>query len=427
MKIFCTHLQPFLRTGFILGILLFAPAAVAQNIFEPPASPPGGNSASWISTDATTERKLGSVMIGSFGSPASLCLNASGVGDTDRCVTSWNDAIAKAGDFVLRRTSGLSASDQANPLKYFDIPTATKVGTVVIQAGSNQAISLLAEANTGINSASYGLYAGNSGALANYAAYFDGLVGVGPTKITGVGVPPPGEICLNGTSPYVYPNPYGCVSSWSQVVGSAGNYVRLQANNPPTADVGNAAVNEIANFGSVMVGHPPANQPAKSFCGDAICSTHLNEQLSTDANYCIIDCTPVVGPFSLIELFSYQGIAQFRMRAAASNPTTITRLLLIRSENPAFITNIQSEFVPQNGVIYNEGSTIGSLRVVYSRQVSTSTDVSISDTGLVDGTTYYYRLYQSNNYPIYYPNPLVESATPTPECPDPLPFPYSCA
>lgn len=413
-----------------VGVVSVSSVAMAQTFIEPPAAPTGGSSASWITTSSRTERKLGSLSLGTTASPVSLCLNATNESDAARCVSSWGQVInLSGGPFVALRTTGLAASFQSDPAQYFSTPNsnASDFGSVAIQAsGTGQAISLFVEANSSISSAAYGLFAGDAGVTTNYAAYFSGKVGVGTTTLAGGGTGPAGQLCLNSTVAYTTGASAGCITSWVELVGGLNNFVRLQTTNAPTADVGTAGINEIGNFGSVVIGHPPAGQPTKVFCGDGFCSTNLNEDTSADANYCAIDCSAPALPAAFETLYAYQGNAYLEATGSAQTPSGAVQLLVVRSSNPTFYSDTRSEFTPQNGVAYSAGSVINGVTVVSYGPATPGSPRSITDTGLTVGETYYYRLYQANSFPVYNTTPLVSVAVISPDCPLNLPPNIAC-
>lgn len=415
----------------ICGVFVLTLSTSAQTFIEPPAAPTGGNSASWITTSSRTERKLGSLSLGTNTVPASLCLNATNESDAARCVSSWAQVInLSGGPFVALRTTGLAAGAQSDPAQYFSTPAANAgdVGAVAIQAtGTNQAISLLVEANAGISSAAYGLFAGDGGVATNYAAYFSGKVGIGTTTLVGGGTGPAGQLCLNSTVAYTSGATAGCVTSWAELVGGLSAFVHLQNTSSMTTDVGTAGVNEIGNFGSVVIGHPPAGQPAKTFCGDGMCSTNLNEDVGADANYCAIDCSTPAQPAQFTALYAFQGAAYFEGVGTAQTPSGTVQLLAVRSANPSFIEDTRTEFTPQNGVSYSTGMVVNGVTIVYAGPATPGAVRSFSDNGLTTGSTYYYRLYQANSYPVYNQTPLTTQAYVEVDCPLNLPPNFSCS
>lgn len=425
------RIKKYLSILFVFfGVVGASSVTMAQTFIEPPAAPTGGNSASWITTSSRTERKLGSLSLGTDTSPVSLCLNSTDASDVARCVSSWGQVInLSGGPFVALRTTGVAASLQSDPVQYFSTPAgnASDFGSVAIQAnGTGQAISLLVEANNNISSAAYGLFAGDAGVTTNYAAYFSGKVGVGTTTLVGGGTGPAGQLCLNSTVAYTNGASVGCITSWAELFGGISNFVRLQTTNAPAADAGTAGIDEIGNFGSVVIGHPPAGQPTKVFCGDGMCSTNLNEDASADANYCAIDCSVPAIPALFTTLYAYQGNAYLEATGSTQTPSGAVQLLVVRSSNPTFYDDTRSEFTPQNGVAYSAGSTINGVTVVYSGPATPGSPRSIIDTGLTVGETYYYRLYQANALPVYNPTPLVSLAAISPDCPLNLPPNIAC-
>lgn len=431
-------LAVLLSVGIAVGPV---PRVFAQTFIQPPAAPTGGNSALWLTTGTADERKLGSLMIGTSITPSKICLNAADSETTNlastKCVASWTEALSLAGGpFVpLRATTVLSAANQSDPNIYFTTPFATDPGAVTIQAtgnsaSQNQAISLIVEANDdpGMNFG-YGLFAGDGGVAANYAAQFSGRVGIGSTiDAAGNPVLKSGLLCLNDTATYASGGATGCISAWGDLVGgNIAGFVKLQTTNSPGPETGTAAVGPdvgtgfggVGNFGTVIFGHPPAGQPAKTFCGDGLCSTHINENSSADVNYCAIDCEAPLPPL-ILNVFASTTPNSTSISIhitptsgqLPSGPSSV-RLLLVRSTNPSFISDLKSAFVPQNGVVYSNGQVINGVTVSYAVTLNQSGGgIDIFENVPTTRTTYYYRLYQANLFPIYNTAPLTNSGTP---------------
>lgn len=426
-KPFINHF--YFSAAFFILAFGFALQTHGQTFIEPPSAPVGGNSASWITTGSTAERKLGSLSIGALANPtpAKLCLNALDANDLTKCVANWTDVVnLSGGPFVALRKTGVALPSQ--PITYFSTPAANANdrGAVTIQGtGTSQAYSLIAEANDEI-SAAYGLFASDGGDPTNFAAYFEGKVGIEAT----LGVNLPGRLCLNNITNYVTGGSDGCITNWSQLVGGLMSYVRLQSTNPPATDSGSAGATKVGNFGNVVVGVAPTGQAALTFCGDGQCSVHLNENVSGNSNYCPIDCVAPLPPARLSVISPYETYIRFIIRGQSQIPTGNYYLLLVRSSNPSFLTDLKSEFIPQNGITYTAGQTINNVKIVTARTSSGSNDIYVSDTGLATDVTYYYRLYQANLFPIYNQSPLTLAAATSSECvdePDDIP-PYTiCA
>ncbi len=394
-----------------LGVFGWLGPAVGQTFIEPSAPAPGGRSASWITTTDKTEWKVGSLQVGTVTIRSKICLNATDQDDPNRCIDDWSDVVDKlGGPFVPLRKSGLAPAAEQYQREYFTTPTATPTGAVAIQAsGTDQAISLLADANTGLSiTAGAALFASDGGQDTNLAAQFDGRVSIGPTELYGILTP--GQLCLNSPTavPYVSGAATGCITTWSEITSTITNYVRLQPTNPPTADAGSARVTGVGNFGAVILGHPPAGQPNQTFCGDGYCATHLNENVSGNGNYCPVDCTAPNPPTNLTVAVPGSTSLLLSITGQTQQPTGNYYLLLVRSSSPTFT------FVPQNGVSYTPGMSVNGARIVASIIATGSTTYSRIDVGLTRGTTYYYRLYQANLFPIYNQTPLARTFTTTP-------------
>lgn len=405
-----------LMLGFGVSSVVARPV-LAQTFIQPPSSPVGGNSANWLTTGATDERKIGSLLIGSLTAPSSLCLNAD-VSEitnpaTTKCISAWSQVISLAGGpFVPLRTSGLTALTQSDPAQYFVTPSATSLGASSIQAtGVNQAYSLIAEANPD-NNAGYGLFAGDGGQPTAFAAQFSGRVGIGNTILISGATGPVGQLCLNDTAAYVPNGAAGCIDAWGDLGGTLTGFVKLQQTNPPIPEAGTAAASDVGNFAAVIFGHPPTGQPAQTFCGDGLCSTHINED-QANPNYCPIDCVAPNPPGSFSVFSEDNTIINLQIGGQAQTPAGLIRLLLVRSTNPSFINDLRSGFVPQNGVVYTSGQVLNGVTVAYSSALNPS-GFSFFDSGLTNNTTYYYRLYQANLFPIYNRSPLTTQGKPNP-------------
>lgn len=84
-----------------------------------------------------------------------------------------------------------------------------------------------------------------------------------------------------------------------------------------------------------------------------------------------------------------------RVHITWSNPTMHDGVLLLRAADKPPNT------APSPGARYPAGSTLGNATVVYEDGASFAT--SFADTGLTNGTTYYYRFYNRDEYNLYSP------------------------
>ncbi len=158
-----------------------------------------------------------------------------------------------------------------------------------------------------------------------------------------------------------------------------------------------------------------------------MCSTNLNEDVVADANYCAIDCSAPAQPAQFTALYAYQGAAYFEGVGSTQTPSGAVQLLAVRSANPSFIDDTRTEFTPQNGVSYSTGMVVNGVTIVYAGPATPGAVRSFSDNGLTTGSTYYYRLYQANSYPVYNQTPLTAQAYVQSDCPLNLPPNFSCS
>lgn len=84
-----------------------------------------------------------------------------------------------------------------------------------------------------------------------------------------------------------------------------------------------------------------------------------------------------------------------RAHVSWSNPSTHDGVLVLRAAGAA------PSMTPVNGTRYAVGSTLGNATVVYEDAFSFNT--SFADTGLTNGTRYFYRLYNRDEFGIYSP------------------------
>lgn len=265
------HTLFFIILAFACSLAVFP--AHAQ-VFVEPTSPTGGTTASPLNASLTTQRKLGSLIIGTAANPASLCLNTDTDTDTSNCIKSWSQVNAGSAYVLLNQTTFA-----VNPPATVDQHTTTQGdGYARLKADStkNQLYTLIAEANSASSNAT-AVYATDNNVTTNYAGYFSGsvYVGKGSTATNR-------QLCLNdtvtlsGTS-----GGKGCISAWTDlgVLNPLGSFVALQPTpGVATAQTGGASLSGSAAVAGdltagVVIGTPVSSTPITYTCGDGICST----------------------------------------------------------------------------------------------------------------------------------------------------------
>ncbi|MBI5405334.1 MAG: hypothetical protein HY976_03865 [Candidatus Kerfeldbacteria bacterium] len=321
--------KPSIRLAFavVFGLSAWVVTANAQTYIEPSSST-GGATATPLNGSTSTQRKLGSLIIGPSGGSSKFCLNTSPdangqpvAGDTN-CIAAWNQV---GGHFVRLWTDtntgfGGFTSTSTNydagyvRLKAQDSPSSPQQPITAIFEGSNVP-----------GSAAIWAAAGNyTPPSTTWAGYFEGNTAV----LQDLGGNP-AKLCLNGINT-LDGSGVGCITSWSQIQGlvpPAGNYVNLQnMNNPSSVAVqnGGASISGSANLavssGGVVVGIPTAFTPCVNngtqcvpvSCGDGICSASGGETSTNCAQDCALKYTVTVnmtGQTSHAGVFADGGIS----------------------------------------------------------------------------------------------------------------------
>ncbi len=285
--------------GVVLWLGIFGPV-FAQTYVEPSSST-GGVTATPLNGSDTTQRKLGTLIIGADGGASQLCLNTSPdpngngqplAGDSN-CITGWNQISGHNVRLFTDSNTGFGGNPGSLPFDsgYIRLKAQDAAG------GQPQPFTAIFEGSTVTGSTALWAAAQNSD---GYAAYFQGMTAIMPDLASNAG-----KLCLNGTMTLDGTSAgKGCITSWSQITGIVpppGNYVNLQSMDEPSlvaVQSGGAALSGSANLavstGGVVVGAPTAatpcvNQGAQCVplsCGDGICSSSSGE---TSTN-CLSDC-----------------------------------------------------------------------------------------------------------------------------------------
>lgn len=395
--------------GWLLAGLIIVPSTVlaaANPALNPTAPPPGGQAASLITSSTETQKKIGSLIVGSsVGAPSYICLNAE-AGSTNlasdpNCLSGWSDLVnGIGGPFVTLQ--------QGNVASLTNVSSYTQeTGYIHIRgsAPSPADFTIKADANNQYAGTSTSLYA--DGVLQdNYAGYLVGHVSINPV----VGGSSNGKLCLNGTAASPNAQGYGCITSWDQVPGAVANFLQLQSVNPPVTQTGAVWLNSAFQQGALVLGAPPAASvggTTKPFCGDGLCSQIINEQSSSSSAYCPLDCqTPTIAQ----SISTVSNVGSVTVNFSTSTDTsagTGTCSQLVSSANCVYAVVIRSAsstptFIPLDGQLYQTGGD-GNFAIVYAGYVKQSFNYTFTDSGygLATGRTYTYRLFQGNTYPRY--------------------------
>lgn len=272
-----------------LVLVSWAPVVLGQTYFNPTAYPPGGSSASYLTTSDRTEQKLGSLLVGrSDVSPSSLCLNGPA-----NCVQSWSSLGGSFGTGYVKVTSNALA----NPTVVAQYDAYQQSGYFHLRGNANQPSPTLALHPNTVSGAT-GLYADDGGDTSGYAGYFAGTVKVEQDSSLAHN---PGQICLNDSANYpnsLISHGYGCIDQWSDIPGGApAQYLKLL--NPGTSPQSDASghsaavwMSRVLHVQGVAAGGALGVPPTFSqYCGDGICQADIGETVFT----CGSDCGLVQG------------------------------------------------------------------------------------------------------------------------------------
>ncbi len=403
------------RSVFIVAIVVMTLLSIsrplsAQVYIDPTGPAVGGRSATPLDTSATTQQKLGSLLIGQTGLPASrICLNGTGnlVGGDDaspgnpggHCVTSWANVVNSLGapfvDLVKTAPSGAAGN-----ISSYNAPNS---GYARLKAsGPGTASTFLTEANNAVGAGTTTALYASTGYIEDYAGYFSGKFSIEPTAINR------GRLCLNSTCNYNAGDPacqnlinnfgYYCVSDWSQIISNTNDRLSLQTSVSPTIESGTVLLKEGFSAGAAVIGVPPSTTPLGTtvpFCGDGLCSREIHEDQSGNANYCALDCETIPLPNNVTAQTITFGIGVTVTPTAIASSNT-PYFLVVRSSNPSFV------FEPQDGVKYKIGGN-STFAIVYAVQRPNASPFTFLDTafGMIANKVYTYHVYEANPYPRY--------------------------
>lgn len=282
--------HPLFAVWLSVAVLLSNLSPVAAQFIDPTAIAPGGRTATFLDTSATSQKKLGSLLIGDGAGSDMLCLNGTGPAD---CISSWlNLAGALGGPFVR-----LYENQVVNPTLLASYNAFLQNGMAALQGvGATAAPTFTSNADAG--SLKVGLYSSDGYDPTSYAARFGGRLSItNHTNVTN----DPGQVCLNATTAYNPAGPlprYGCITNWTDLgSGTIGAYVHLQTSNPPALyELGSSWVGTSGstirgawNVDSAVVGGATTGGVSNQHCGDGLCSLELFE--GPPFNFCPADCS----------------------------------------------------------------------------------------------------------------------------------------
>jgi hypothetical protein len=403
----------FLTALFVMNVSRFEARAYVQFIAPDPALAPGTyptddtaySYLKFLNGSSAAQRKLGSLLVGTTGSPSTICLNgetSKGIYDSTNCVTALSDASALStggllGLGAVSSANGFVTSDYVRQLGFIRIKNDNDTTGV----NKNQRYSLIVEAhaNAAKVTGATALYAtdGPIGAPAysvNWAGYYSGSVGITDGTWTSSKA-----FCLNGNTFIDAAGAKGCIRRWvDYVYGSTGlGYLAL---NPSADQTGRVAVTGSLIASSVQTGSL-TGMPLAWTCGDGMCST--NSSPAETATSCPVDCSTVSNS-ATVTISS--GDTQLFLHSSGVT-LNVTNIVILRKAGSAPTSS------PVDGVIYTEGQTIGDATIV---KVFTNPEQTwdVTDSGLTNGVTYYYSIFSGSNFPRYQQPPVVRSAVPSP-------------
>lgn len=351
-----------------------------------------------LNASTTAQRKVGTLMIGDAGVGSSLCLNADarGANDATHCITAWGQALASGGSFLLLSTPTGTGANYPG-----DYPNLDN-GYIRLKADSSkgQSSSIHVEADSAATG-SRALFGYDSGIGTSYAGYFSGKLRVENGTQTA-------EVCLNSTNPWdSSAQTGGCISSWSSLFFQSGavGFINAQAGPTYSAQAGQSALDGLGMMGSMIAGSP-VGLPLAFTCGDGMCTANAPDPGETALN-CPTDCAAIGTPTLAVRTWDQSTYLDITPATQAPGGSLVTVVVFRRVEAlPAFI--------PEQGVTFTTGDFLGNDSVAFAGQLSQGVLFTYQDTGLTNGVTYYYTLYQGNDYPRYanYTSPVSASGKP---------------
>lgn len=178
---------------------------------------------------------------------------------------------------------------------------------------------------------------------------------------------------------------------WQYISGTVNSYLRLQQPGSVLPDTGSIKLTGVMAVDLSAVAGVLKNRPDNATCGDGMCAAW--ETLAS----CPIDCQtlPPLENFVIANAGSQKLQLNFTTGTIAAPGWNV---VIIRVPN----NNFTADIVP--GRSYRVGDPVGNATVVYSQLVSGNQPVTFTDTGLINGTRYYYRAYQGNGLYRYSPS-----------------------
>jgi len=406
----------------LIGIGLLATVSITRASFlEPTAPPPGGQTGIFLDINRSVQKKLGSLMIGTYdsadpGASKFFCLNVTEFPVWDefdpdnyehiKCIRSWQDLLSiSTGTFVnLRTTDPSSPSIPDNYLS--DAGYARIIGN-----GGPANFTFTSWTNNTGSGATSAVALATAVAMPDQqsAAYL-----VGRLRIDhGLGTVTPAQLCLNGNlgDLRTVGNPNGaCIRDWTDIAGAGvSDYVKAQLAHASgwfeyvdEMQSGYPQLSKTGNFGAVALGSPPidvwpAEYITSSFCGDGQCSQEIGEDaVSGSAFYCPFDCEPVPGAASLVVTpkDKYNTVT-FKTSNNFTGQFGLTPYILIaRTDSQIF------NYTPMIGVRYKLGGD-SSFNIIYAQDREWNRTYTFDDYGVSPSTQYTYWVYQATAYPRY--------------------------
>jgi len=182
----------------------------------------------------------------------------------------------------------------------------------------------------------------------------------------------------------------GAPTGWTSATSSNPRGIRFSTTTAPIAPGGSQVFTiSFASIGTVTDNTPVSHKAQVTYADTTTGRT--NDTVTVVLNRAVPDVLlPVATATPTRAYFTW------------SNPAIHDGVLLLRS------TGAPPNTAPIAGVRYPVGSTLGNATVVYEDSASFNT--SFADTGLTNGTSYYYRLYNRDEYGLYSPGNVPAAA-----------------
>jgi len=398
LSITTKHQKIIVAALFVSAVGLFGlSSAQAANLVNPTSPPPGGLTAEPLTTSATAQTKVGSLIFGplaysctsSSNTCSQLCLNT-GTLNSGACIKNWSDVSSVVNTTSVRLNASAGAAQQA--------------GYVRLKGNNLSAYpvtSRFSGCSGGSCSGTYTALYADGLTLDNNAGYFVGRLGIEPNLGGGKG-----SLCLNSTFASTCQasepgctgalnNGYYCVDDWTDIISVISNKLTLQSLvGTPTNEQGNVGLSQTFNSAAMIVGDPNGLDISYT-CGDGMCST-----AETTAGTCAVDCA-TINPVSAISLSLSAGEVAITVTTGTASTPTVS-IVVTRS------VASNATFRPMNGITYARGGTTN-FEVVGSATCNANSTCAFVDrtesstNGLISGQQYYYSAWQGNAFPRYHP------------------------